>query len=580
MHSHEHFPPKHLLRLMYAIASLRCSALFLLLAFALLCDLPAAAQPSPPPVTGEAGRWYGSTGKSRPYDTAALKEAQERTIESAGLLERPIDPAAYRLGPNDILHVTIWTQQTRQFEAIVTPDAKLLIPTVGQVDVRGLTLSDAETRVRSAVAKEYRVDASLSLAKMREFKVSVIGAVFQGGTVLATPATRVSEAIDLVGGALQRADRRNVLVYRLTGKGEAQEVIRVDLLPYFVKGDLSANPLLHDGDVVRVNLADPANIVQIYGEVNAFGEYTWQEGDSISTLIEAAFGPTVQADRDSIEVVSVNDQGEIVSRTYHRLLPDGSVTDDRELQIADRVFVRPKPQFRQLHQVVLKGEVQRPGVYPIMPGVTRLRTIIESAGGFTDRASVIDASLIRRQAMDQDDEYFAYVNAIEPENRTPDESEYFRIKLLENRKLGYMTIDFPALMNGDDSQNLLLINDDSLYVPQMVNYIRVSGKVKTPGNFLYAPSLTYGDYIARAGGYGWEADKGETQVIKGRTGDRLPAEDEDEYILEPGDAIFVPEEKPGNFWSGFTTAITIVANVAAIIAVVVSLTPDNSSNGN
>lgn len=523
-----------------------------------------------PPVTGEVGRWYGTTGESRPYDTTALKEKQERTFESAGLLEHPIDPNAYTVGPNDIMNITIWTEQTRQFQVMVTPDAKVLVPTVGEVDVRGMTLNQAADRVRKAVSKEYRVDASLSLARMRQFKVSVIGAVHQGGTVLATPATRVSEAIDLAGGALQRADRRNILLYRLTGQGK-QEVLRVDLLPYFVRGDLSSNPQLRDGDVVRVNILDPSNIVQVYGEVSANGEYTWQEGDSISTMLEAAFGLTVQADRDSIEVVSVNDRGEIVSKTYHRMLPDGMVTNDRALQIGDRIFVRPKPKFRQLHQVVVEGEVQRPGVYPIMPGVTRLRTIIEAAGGFTDEASIIDAALIRRQAEDLDDEYFAYVNAIESENRTPDESEYFRTKLLENRKLGYMTIDFPALMQGDESQNLLLINDDSLHVPELVNYIRVSGKVKNPGNFIYEPAFSYQDYIARAGGYGWKADKGETQVIKGRTGDRLPADDREEYDIEPGDAIFVPEEKPGNFWQGFTTAMSIVANLAAIVAVAVSL---------
>lgn len=561
---------------MRSIASVRFPAFFSLLVSAWILSVPAAAQQTP--TTGEGSRWFGTTGKGGPVDTAALKEVQERTIGSAGLLERPVDPATYVVGPNDVMNVTIWTQQTRQFQTPVTPDAKLLIPTVGEVDVRGLTLAEAEKRVKGAVSREYRVDASLSLARMRQFKVSVIGAVVQRGTILATPATRVSEAIDLVGGAVLRADRRNIIVYRLTGKGDEQEIIEVDLLPYFVAGDLSANPLLRDGDVVRVNLADPANVVQVYGEVNSVGEFTWQEGDSISSMIEAAFGPTVKADLDSIEVVSVDDKGDIAHRTYHRLLPDGSVTDDRELHIGDRIFVRPKPQYRQLHQVVLEGEVQRPGVYPIMPGVTRLRTVIEAAGGFTSKASIIDASLIRRQASDLDDEYFAYVNAIESENRTPEESEYFRTKLLESRKLGYMTIDFPALMQGDDSQNLLLLNDDSLYVPPLVNYIRVSGKVKTPGNFLYVPGFSYQDYIARAGGYGWKAEKGETQVIKGRTGDRLPAEDPDEYILEPGDAIFVPEEKPGNFWQGFTTAITIVANVAAIIAVVVSLAPNNSGN--
>ena len=525
-------------------------------------------------VTGEGARWFGTTGKNRPYDTTALKEAQERTLESAGLMDGPIDPATYILGPNDFLSITIWTRETLQFETIVTPDAKVLIPTVGPVNVRGVTLSDAADRIKEAVAKQYRVDADVALLKMREFKVNVIGAVQQPGSIVATPATRVSEAIDLVGGALQRADRRHIILYRKSVNGPRQE-IPVDLLYYYSEGDLNANPSLLDGDVIRVNIVDPVKIVQVSGKVNAPGDYTWHDGDSISSMIRAAFGFTVDADTDSIEVVSINDRGDIVSRTYHSALPNGGVSNDRTLDIGDRIYVRPKPQFRKLSEVVVEGEVLKPGFYPIVPGETQLRTLIEATGGFSPDASILDARLIRRQVINQDDEYFAYVNAIESERRTPEEAEYFRTKLLESRTQGAMTIEFRDILNGDDGQNLPLIDDDSLYVPKRVNYVRISGKVKNPGNLIYSPEFTYLDYIALAGGYGWRADVNETQVIKGRTGDRLPADDEDEYRIEPGDAIFVPEEKPGNFWEGLTTTITIIAQVATIIAVVVSVVPNN-----
>lgn len=527
-------------------------------------------------VPGEGARWFGTTGKTRPYDTAALKEAQERTLESAGMMDGPINPDEYLVGPNDFLNITIWTRETQQFETIITPDAKVLIPTVGAVDVRGLTLGETAEKIRKAVSSQYRVESDVSLLKMRQFKVNVIGTVHQPGTIIATPATRVSEAIDLVGGALQRADRRHVLLYRKNTEGPRQE-IPVDLLYYYAEGDLNSNPTLLDGDVIRVNILDPEKIVEISGKVNAPGEYTWHEGDSISSLLRVAYGFTVDADRDSIEVVSVGDRGKMIRRTYHSALPDGGVTDDRTLQIGDRIYVRPKPQYRDRNQVVVEGEVEKPGFYPIVPGQTRLRTLIESAGGFTEDASILDARLIRRQAINQDDEYFAYVNAIESERRTPEEAEYFRTKLLENRTQGSMTINFRDVMNNDEEQNLVLIDDDSLYVPKRVNYIRISGKVKNPGNFLYSPEYSYHDYIAKAGGYGWRAEVDETQIIKGRTGDRLPAEDEGEYRLEPGDAIYVPEEKPGNFWEGFTTTITIVAQVATIIAVVVSVVP-NSGN--
>ena len=69
----------------------------------------------------------------------------------------------------------------------ITPDAKILIETVGEVDVRGLTLAEAEAKVKRAVSSVYRVESSVSLRRMREFKVNVIGAIRFPGSLVATP---------------------------------------------------------------------------------------------------------------------------------------------------------------------------------------------------------------------------------------------------------------------------------------------------------------------------------------------------------------------------------------------------------
>ena len=74
-----------------------------------------------------------------------------------------------------------------------------------------------------------------------------------------------------------------------------------------------------------------------------------------------------------------------------------------------------------------------------------------------------------------------------------------------------------------------------------------------------------------AGGYGWKADEGNTQIIKGKTGDTFLASSESKYVLEPGDRIYVPEEPPSDFWKGFASVITVIAQIGTIAAVVVSI---------
>lgn len=514
-------------------------------------------------VTGEGGRYPGTTGQDLPIDSAGMQAAKTRTETTAGLLERPIDPKLYKVGPNDGLTITIWTGTSLQYDLTVTPDAQILIPRVGEVDLRGKTLAQARDAVRAAVARVYRsADASLTLRHIREFKVHVIGAVRRPGTIVATPMTRVSEAIDLVGGEVSTAEKRYVEVLREGGK------ISVDLLPFYANGTLDANPTLEDGDVIRIGVQDPKNVIAIYGSVNRPGEFGFRPGDSISSLIGYAQGFTADAYLDSVEVVRVNGR-DTLGRTFVRAASDGTVLDDHPLGPGDRVFVRSRPGYLEFSRIVLAGEVRYPGSYAIESGVTRLREIVQRAGGFTPDASLNDAVLIRRSVVQEKDLRLERILQIDPKERTPDETDYLRVKIQE--RPGIMAVNFPRLLAGDESENVILSANDSLYVPSQKLFIKVTGKVKNPGNITYQAGRSYHDYIDAAGGYGWRADEGETRIIKGKNGDTFLATSESRYDLEPGDAIFVPEEQQGDFWKGFTTSLSVFAQLATVVAVVVSI---------
>lgn len=519
------------------------------------------AQPS----TGEEPRGIGTTGQSTPYDTSLTRELSQRSIESSVLLERPIDPDSYQLGPNDQLTVMLMVSKPMQYEVVVAPDGKVVIPGVGAIDVRKRSLTESESLIQQAVARVYRdPGVVVSLRRIRQFKVSVIGAVKRTGMVVATPVTRVSEVIDLAGGASTRASKRDVQILR---NGQS---IPVDLVPFYAYGDLSANPVVEGGDVIKVGVQDQRNIIIISGGVQRPGEFTWHQGDSVSTLIRYAFGFTVDAELDSVELVKVDEIGNIRERLFLRATSNGQVIGDRPLEIGDQVFIRQKRGYYTASRVVVWGEVKSPGYYAIEPRSTRLREVIQRAGGFTNQASLADAILIRRRLIEQDPEY-GRIAQIDPDQRTPQETEYFRVKNREFQRPGILTVDFNKLMNNDETENLVLQHDDSIFVPLVRGFIKVSGKVKNPGNISYTTGHSFRDYIQLAGGYGWNADEGEEKLIKGRTGETFLADNEEDYTIESGDAIFVPEKTEGNFWSGFATAITIVAQVATIIAVVVGL---------
>ena len=166
----------------------------------------------------------------------------------------------------------------RPFNLTVYPDGSIVVPRVGSVRVSGMSLAAASELVLKAVGRIYQSGgASVSLGAMRQFKVTVVGDVRQPGLVVATPATRVSEAINLAGGANTTANRRRIVIMR------GEERLPVDLLAFYAEGNLDANPFVDGGDVVFVGVQDPSNVVAIYGAVNRGGEFDFRPGDSAST---------------------------------------------------------------------------------------------------------------------------------------------------------------------------------------------------------------------------------------------------------------------------------------------------------
>ena len=71
--------------------------------------------------------------------------------------------------------------------------------------------------------------------------------------------------------------------------------------------------------------------------------------------------------------------------------------------------------------------------------------------------------------------------------------------------------------------------------------------------------------LGRTRGFGWRAQESEVRVVKAKTGEWIYADQVEK--LNPGDAIWVPEEPPAtDFWAVFNTTLQVLAQVAAIVA--------------
>ena len=503
------------------------------------------------------------------YDTTAIEKAELLSKETLGLVETPIDPAQYILGPNDILTVFIAPilykpEIPSHMDIPVSPDGRIIIPGIGAIRIGGLSLLDAETLVSTEVMKVLKTPSvSLSLRKMRTFKVFVRGAIRKPGIIPATPADRVSEIIDRAGGLMYDASMRKIIITRSASTSQTQS-IPVDLHDFFYKGDKTGNPFLNGGDVIFVPAQSSNLTYEVSGEVGKPGTFEFKEGEMLSTAIISAGGLLETARMDSIEISRFNEDNRTI-KTWFVNASDA----DFALESGDRIAIRKKYEWRKPHTVSITGEVKNPGRYAIDPESVNIHELIERAGGLTKEAYP-QSSLLIRQSDDNniyDVEYWRLM-ALPPDALSERERAFMREKKREIR--GMIAVDFSSQQSKGISQ-LPLEHEDSIHITRKKDFINVFGKVKNPGRIKFNPQFSYLDYIKSAGGFSTRADEDETLILKQR-GEQFIADD-DEYELQPGDQILVPEipESKVTFTQILSMALTITAQIVTVVGVLYTL---------
>ena len=194
---------------------------------------------------------------------------------------------------------------------------------------------------------------------------------------------------------------------------------------------------------------------------------------------------------------------------------------------------------------------------------------MNEAGGFLEDAGLVNATLFRTNSDTTADPEFERIKLIPRVDMTDDEYDYLKAK--SRQRNGKVVVDFRALFREKQlSEDVVLKRGDIITVPERKNYITLIGQVVNPGNIVFDQKLSVEDYIALAGGFSWRAVEGDVRIIKVNTGEWVDADDIEK--LDPGDTIWVLENPPGpKFWDVFTTSLSILGQVAAMVAATVAV---------
>ena len=185
-----------------------------------------------------------------PPATPVVTPSPDRIASLPTQGERILEDGAYRIGPEDVLHVTVWDNKDLTREVTVRPDGKISLPLIQDVQAQGLTASELASLLSNRLT-EFIKDSQVSVivTQVNAPKIYVLGNVQRPGPYPLRSDMSVLQALAGAGGFTPFASRKNIKLIR--GTGDRQEVRRVNYNNLIGKGG-DVNYLLKPGDTIVV----------------------------------------------------------------------------------------------------------------------------------------------------------------------------------------------------------------------------------------------------------------------------------------------------------------------------------------
>jgi polysaccharide biosynthesis/export protein len=161
-----------------------------------------------------------------------------------------LENGEYRIGPEDVLQIVVWKNDTLSRSVAVLPDGKIALPLIAEVQAAGLTTNELRDALSKRLA-EYVMspEVSVIVTDVRSMKVSVIGEVPKPGRYELRSRTTVLDVLALAGGFSQFASRSRIVVLRPEGEKMKRIPFNYNRL---ASGGEADNFYLRPGDIVVV----------------------------------------------------------------------------------------------------------------------------------------------------------------------------------------------------------------------------------------------------------------------------------------------------------------------------------------
>jgi protein involved in polysaccharide export with SLBB domain len=511
-------------------------------------------------LTPAAGAEIPAEIKARLLGMAPLETKTRQPVHTGTVrIDNSLDPDRYFIGMGDIFDISVVEMPSISYEAEVNQNCDIVVSELGILELGKRSLREAKTALQEFVEQKLRRRNTVyvSLVAGKTVNVAVAGAVENPGTYNLNGTLRVLDAIRKANN--DELPDLNEHDYRSVECRSGDSVAYLDLYQYIFGGVDSANPYLYPGDHITLNTAVRTALVLGAVRFPLEPEVPIREGETVGELL-SLFPLQESADSNSIVIVSG-----ALERERNKRVVSLEQADTVPVRDMDVITVSSKADYARLSAATTRGEVLRPGSYPIRPGVTTAGELLELSGGPTDQANLDRAVIVRHSKMVSrtlkegvtlsgvDEPPDIEVGIVRPEIS----ASFQKLNLIND----YLLI--PLAGNRMDTK---LLNEDHIIVPRTETHVYVSGNVRAPGAYPYVPGKGRRYYVRQAGGYTNKAARANAYAFAqhGPAVMIKPTRNIDE-----GDVLVIPDVEEHKFLR--TLFLPILQAVATSIAAVVAL---------
>lgn len=179
------------------------------------------------------------------------QQEKEVLLKKQAQAEIKTDSSDYIIGPEDVLYIHVWREETLTRTVPVRIDGNISLPLVDEVRAAGLTSLQLK-EILAERLKEF-VDSPnvfVTVMEANSYKVYVSGQVRTPGVYRLRSETSILQIIPMAGGFTEWADQKKILVIRKEGGKEKR--ITVNYKKIIQGKDPDGNVVLKAGDTIIV----------------------------------------------------------------------------------------------------------------------------------------------------------------------------------------------------------------------------------------------------------------------------------------------------------------------------------------